>query len=143
MKTQERILHAALFEAGALALIALGTALFTDQNPFKIGAIGLALSLVAMVWNYVFNSIFDRFVPGERLQRTKLTRLVHAGAFEGGMLLLTIPVLMVFLNKGLMDVLLLSIGSAVFFVVYTIIFNYSYDVVDAKMKAKKSNNSAA
>jgi len=138
MNRKERIFHAMLFEAGALVLIASGTWLFTDESPFKIGGIGLVLSMIAMTWNYVFNAIFDRAVPGDRLARSKATRAVHALLFEAGMLSATVPVLMYFLEMTALEVLGLSVGSAVFFVAYAFVYNYAYDYVrDAVISGRR------
>ena len=39
----------------------------------------IIFSLLAMVWNFVFNWIFDKLVPGDRLARGPVIRTIHAG----------------------------------------------------------------
>ena len=34
-------------------------------------------------WNFVFNWIFDKLVPGDRLARSPIIRTIHAVLFEG------------------------------------------------------------
>lgn len=41
----------------------------------------------------VFNFLFDKVVAGERLYRLLGTRLVHVGLFEGGLFLVTVPII--------------------------------------------------
>ncbi|KLV09464.1 hypothetical protein C9I92_14110 [Photobacterium ganghwense] len=132
MSVKERILHSVLFELFALSLMMLGAKLFTQHNPAEIGAIGFALSLMAMTWNYLYNLMFDRLFGAERLSRTLITRISHALGFEGGLLLVTIPFLMWALQLDFWTVLILDISVVLFFLVYALIFNWSYDLLRVK-----------
>ena len=45
-------------------------------------------------WNFVFNWIFDKLVPGDRLARGPIIRTIHAVLFEGLFMLATVPIIM-------------------------------------------------
>ena len=63
MSASERVVQSILYEVGCI-LIGCLVMLFVphDGQPFVLMVI---FSLLAMVWNFVFNWIFDKLVPGE------------------------------------------------------------------------------
>ncbi|MGF1683511.1 PACE efflux transporter [Photobacterium minamisatsumaniensis] len=132
MKTKERILHSVLFEVFALTIIMVGTSLFTNHNPAEVGGLGLVMSLIAMVWNYVYNLGFDKVFGDERLSRKMGLRIAHGVGFELGLLFATIPLLMWILQLDFWTVLILDIGIVIFFLVYSILYNLAYDHTKAK-----------
>lgn len=140
MTIKERILHSVLFEIFALTIMMIGASLFTNHNPAAIGGIGLALSLIAMGWNYVYNLGFDKVFGADRLSRKFGTRIAHGIGFEAGLLVVTIPVLMWALQLDFWTVLILDLGIVIFFLVYSIIYNWVYDQVRAKYFPTKLAN---
>ncbi|BDY06033.1 PACE efflux transporter [Ferrimonas sp. YFM] len=133
MSTKERILHTLLFEAFALAIIVGLVPLFMQVETHTIAGISIALSLIAMGWNYAYNLMFDKMFGEDRNSRSALVRLGHGFGFELGLLPLTLPVLMWALSKSLWEVLLLDIGFILFFLVYAIVFNWGYDKARAAL----------
>ncbi|WP_028109473.1 PACE efflux transporter [Ferrimonas futtsuensis] len=143
MSTKERILHTLLFEAFALIIIVGIVPLFLQVATHTIAGISIALSLIAMGWNYAYNLMFDKMFGEDRTSRSPLIRLGHGLGFELGLLPLTLPVLMWALNKSLWQVLLLDIGFILFFLVYAIIFNWGYDKARASLMTRSINCEAA
>ncbi|WP_163933425.1 PACE efflux transporter [Paraferrimonas sp. SM1919] len=132
MKTKERIFHSVLFEiTGLLFLIPIG-AIFTNFNPSTIIWVALGCSLLAMLWNYVFNIIFDKAYGANRIERSAMVRVIHSIGFELGLLALTIPFMMWALAMGFWQVLLLDIGLILFFLAYNYLYNLSYDHLRAR-----------
>lgn len=140
MNTKERIFHSLLFEVTALITITTLALLFTDKDILSISGLGLFMSLLAMVWNYFYNIIFDRFFGADRASRTFKTRVIHSIGFEVGLLAGTIPAIMWVLNLGFITALMLDLGAVAFFLVFTIVFNYAYDAIRPKFVGK--NNQA-
>lgn len=66
MKTTERIFHAVLFEVLAVSLSILGLAIFTNHEITALSGTMIVIATVAMVWNFIFNWIFDKFFAGEK-----------------------------------------------------------------------------
>ncbi|WP_133407346.1 PACE efflux transporter [Parashewanella tropica] len=128
MTKKERIIHTVLFEAIALTLLTLGAIITTGKDAFSMGGLVVLLTVIAMFWNYGYNLAFDKVVPGNRLSRTKRTRLFHGIGFELGMVILTFPVIMWFLKTDFISVLIMDIGFVTFFFVYAIAFNWLYDI---------------
>lgn len=143
MKTKERILHAVLFEVIALILLTIVAIFATGKDATAMTGLAIAISLMAMTWNYIYNLIFDRFVKGERINRSFKMRIMHGLGFEGGLIIATFPVIMWVTQMPFLTVLALDIGAVIFFVLYAIAYNWAYDVIKEKFWPKQEPQSEA
>lgn len=129
--TADRIRHAVSFEIVGLALVTpLGAWAF--HAPInEIGVVALVGATLATVWNYVFNLAFDHALLRSRghVGKTLWLRLVHAGLFELGLLVLLMPFIAWYLGVSLIQALLMDVSFAGFYVVYAFVFNWAYDLV--------------
>lgn len=127
MSFWERIFHAVSFELVALLCIVPVGALFSDQHASHLVMVGAGLSLFTVVWNFIYNLLFDRILQDDRRNRTARLRVMHAVGFEGSLVVVTVPVLSWVLQISLMQALVVEAGFLLFFFVYTIAFNWLYD----------------
>lgn len=128
--TKDRIRHTLMFEGVAVVLSTVIAALVLDNSVAEIGTLAIALSLVAMAWNYAYNLWFDRWqhhTPPNK--RSVKMRVVHAVGFEGGLLTVSLPLVAWWLDMSLWLAFLTDVGFALFFMVYAFIFNWVYDQV--------------
>lgn len=125
----DRVRHTLCFELiGVLAVGPLAGWLF-DTSIIRVGTLALVLSLVATAWNYAYNVWFDhglRWLRG-RVRKTLSERFVHACLFEFGMLLLTLPPVMWWLDYSFVRAFNMSLSLMVFYLVYTYVYNLGYD----------------
>ncbi|WP_369790078.1 multidrug/biocide efflux PACE transporter [Rouxiella sp. WC2420] len=133
----ERIFHAVGFEALALVICAPTAAWLMNKPIFEMGVLAILLSTTAMVWNVVYNSGFDYFWPQSRVKRTFAVRIAHALGFEGGFILFGLPIAATWLQIGLLDAFLLEIGFFLFFLPYTIAYNWIYDTLRQRLIARR------
>lgn len=130
---RDRARQVALFEIGGLVLSTPPFVWLSDV-PF-VDAVGLmfVLALIATLWNAAYNTGFDwiegRLTGRQADQRPWLLRVAHALGFEGGILVLGLPVVMAWTGMGWMAALVADIGLALFYVVYAFFFNLAYDRV--------------
>ncbi|MBF0785057.1 PACE efflux transporter [Muribacter muris] len=127
MRVGERIFHSVLFELGAIAVstvVVLGVG--NVQTETAIGT-SVVMAIMAMVWNFAFNYVFDTFFTGKREARSFGLRLFHTLSFEGGLLLFTVPVIAYLLNLTLWQALLADIGLTLLITLYALLFNWAYD----------------
>ncbi len=130
--TRDRVRHALLFE---IILIIVCTPLlsFILHKPLEaMGAMGLAMSLLAMGWNYLYNILFDRTLMrlGRPLYpRSLMMRMVHAILFEGGFALVSIPMVMVVLHLSFFQAVMFDLAFLVMVPIYTLVYNGVYDRV--------------
>ena len=89
------------------------------------------LSLIAAVWNGAYNTAFDWLdgrLTGRRADRRPLRlRAVHAVGFEGGLLLMSLPVIVWWTGMGWVEALVADLALASAYVVYAFGFNLAYD----------------
>ncbi|MFM2589389.1 PACE efflux transporter [Vibrio sp. TBV020] len=127
MNTQERVFHAVVFEALALAMIVPASAFITGKGASDLALVGVGLSLFTVVWNYYYNLMFDRMFGHDRENRSLKMRVGHTAGFEGGLIFITVPSIAWFLQISIGQALLLEAGFLVFFFFYATAFNWAYD----------------
>lgn len=128
---KDRIRQVILFEVGGLLLI---TPPFSWASGVPVAdSIGLlaVLALIAALWNGVYNTGFD-WVEGRLTGRAADhrpwgLRIAHALGFEGGLVLLTLPVVVLWTGMGWWAALVADIGLALAYAGYAFVFNLLYD----------------
>lgn len=132
----ERAFHAALYEAVAIMLCAPVAAWAMNTSLPKMGALTLTFSAIAMVWNVVFNWLFDRAQRRWQFERALGVRLLHGLIFECGMFVMCIPLAAWWLSITLWQAFLLDGALLLFFLPYTVAFNWAYDVLRERWVAR-------
>lgn len=135
MTVKERIFHSILFELLALTIIVFAVSQTSSQDTMTMTGLAASLSVIAMSWNYLYNLGFDRLFGADRLSRGLWQRIGHSIGFEGGLTLVSLPLIMWVLKLGVWQALLADIGLTVFFLIYALLFNWSYDIIRAKLQA--------
>ncbi|MGO4304909.1 MULTISPECIES: PACE efflux transporter [unclassified Cupriavidus] len=129
--TGDRIRHTIGFELiGLMAFAPLASWVFGFAL-HQMGLIGAVASLIAAIWNYVYNLMFDKAmlrVTGQ-LRKTPAIRVLHAILFEGGLLLVFLPGVAWYLDISLIDAFIMDIAVAGFYMVYALIYNWVYDAI--------------
>jgi uncharacterized membrane protein len=129
----ERIFHAALFEAIAIALTAAAIVWIMNKPLSNASGLAVALSTIAMLWNMAFNALFDRAQARMGFRRTVTVRVLHALLFELGLMIAFVPLVAWWLEISLLQALILDVGVLLFFMFYAFVFNWCYDIVRARL----------
>jgi len=125
-----RILQAVLYEVFAIAFVGPVLSLAFDKPAASTIGLAFVLSSIALVWNYVFNSIFERWESRQSVKgRSFLRRLAHGTGFEGGLVFLLVPVMSFWLDISLLDAFFANLGLLAFFFFYAIGFTWAFDRV--------------
>ncbi|MCC3703033.1 multidrug/biocide efflux PACE transporter [Rouxiella badensis] len=135
----ERLIHAVGFEVMALLICAPVAAWIMNKPVLEMGVLSILLSTTAMVWNVVYNSVFDYFWPMGSVKRTFPLRVGHALGFEGGFILIGLPIAAWWLQISLIDAFVLELGFFLFFLPYTIGYNWLYDTLRQRVMSRKRN----
>ena len=123
-----RVVQAVLYEAIAVALV--GPMLSVAFAQPVISTVGLAvlMSTVALAWNYVSNALFERWEARQGTKgRSFVRRLVHGSGFEGGLMVMLVPIMAHWLNTSVLNALFADLGVVAFFVVYAVAFTWVFD----------------
>ena len=122
------MLQAVLYEIFAIAFV--GPVLSVAFNTAPTSTLGLAfvLSSVALAWNYVFNTLFERWESRQsKGGRSFSRRLAHGMGFEGGLVVLLVPVMSLWLNISALEAFIANLGLLAFFFIYAIAFTWAFD----------------
>ncbi|MGE4406133.1 multidrug/biocide efflux PACE transporter [Pseudomonas sp.] len=125
----ERAGHAVAFEVIAVVICAPVLAWAMERPLAHVGALTVMFSAIAMLWNMVFNLFFDRAQARMGFERGLAARLLHASLFEFGLIVLLVPLAAWWLSIGLLEAFLLDISLILFFLPYTLCFNWAYDLL--------------
>lgn len=146
--TSRRIVYVALYEAIAIALSSWFLAVFSGHGLHQTWLPAVSASLVAVTWNYVFNTLFERWEARQRVKgRSVLRRVVHAFGFEGGLIVFLVPLFAWLLRLSLWAAFVMELGLLVFFLVYTLFFTWCFDRIfglpqSARSQAAQASTSA-
>lgn len=140
--TGERVFQAVCFEGLAIVLCTPLFAWITGKPLWDMGAVTAANCVLALGWNVLFNMGFDRLKLRYGWQQGKGLRLVHALAFEGGLIMVGVPLIAWWLNISLGEALLLDLGVLLFFLPYTYVFFWGYDTARPRVMARYASTPA-
>lgn len=125
-----RVLQAVLYEAIAIGAVGPALAFIFDHAMGSTLVLAALMSTVALCWSYVFNSLFERWEARQsRKGRSLRRRLAHGLGFEGGLVLMLVPIMAWWLETSLLQALLGDLGVVVFFLVYAVVFHWVFDAV--------------
>ena len=127
MSFKERLIHSILFEIMLITIFTFVLKYITNQDTAKVFTLVISLSIIAVVWNFIYNFIFDKFVTGKREKRTLKIRSIHAILFEIGLIFPTLPLIAYSLKISLVEAFIMDIGFIIFVLIFTIVYNYIYD----------------
>ncbi|MBJ9976465.1 PACE efflux transporter [Pseudomonas sp. S75] len=134
-----KVVQAILYEIFAVACVAPALALMFDAGMAHSTLLSVLMSGIALSWNMGYNWAFERWESRQaRRERTWLRRLLHALGFEGGLVLLLLPLVAYWLEISLWSALLTNLALFVFFFVYAFVFQWAFDkVFDVPLSAQQ------
>ena len=130
MRTRrDRIRHAVGFEIIALILSIPIMSFFFSFDLKDISVIAITGSIMATIWNYSFNIAFDKGMLRFRRStfKTPAIRILHVLLFEGGLLILYLPMVSWYLGITLLQAFIMDASLVGFYLVYTFSYNWAYD----------------
>jgi len=129
----ERIFQAIGFELLAILICTPLLAWIMGKPLVEMGVVTIAIALLALGWNVVFNGFFDRLLKRWNIAHNAWVRVVHALLFEGGLIVMGVPLIAWWLSVSLWQAFLLDIGVLLFFLPYTYVYHWGYDVVRERL----------
>ena len=127
---KRKVVYVSLYEGIAIVVATLGLAGMSGQDVHTAGGVAVAASVIAILWNLAFNTMFEAWEARQAVKgRSILRRVVHAIGFEGGLALMLIPLMAWWFGVGLWQATLMEAGLLLFFLVYTYVFNWVFDLV--------------
>ena len=82
---RRRVVYVSIYELIAIAVATLGLAQFSSHGVAHAGVMAVVSSGIAVAWNFIFNTLFERWEARQAVRGRSLRRRVaHAVGFEGG-----------------------------------------------------------
>ncbi|MDH0649048.1 PACE efflux transporter [Pseudomonas sp. GD03858] len=134
-----KVVQAILYEAIAVACVAPALEFAFGAGMAQSTVLSILMSAIAMSWNMAYNWAFERWEARQhKRNRTFLRRLLHALGFEGGLVLILLPLVAYWLDIGLWAALVTNLALFVFFFVYAFVFQWGFDkVFDVPVSAQE------
>ena len=127
---KRRVVYITLYEGIAIVVASAGLALMSGQGMGHSGVVAVIASVIAVLWNLTFNALFERWESRQATRgRSVKRRIAHAIGFEGGLVAFLVPVFAWWLNVRLWEALVMDLGLVVFFLIYTFVFNWTFDML--------------
>lgn len=131
--SKRRLIHALSYELILLVIIALALSLIFKMPLEVTGSLGVVMAVTSVLWNMLFNHFFEKIEACRQLKRTVKVRILHAIGFEGGLMLATIPMVAYAMQMSLPEAFLLDLSLTLCILVYTFIFQWGYDAIEARL----------
>lgn len=127
----DRLRHALSFELIGLLLVIGGGQFLFDLPIREVGVVAVVGSVIATVWVYFYNYLFDLALMRAHghTRKSLPERVAHAVLFEVGLLLVLLPFIAWYLQIPVIDAFIMDISLAAFYLVYSFIYNWIYDTV--------------
>lgn len=126
---QRRVVYAVVFEALAIVFTTLILAAL-GNSASSAAIVGVVSSVVALLWNIAFNTLFERWERRSgHTGRPLWVRLLHALLFEGGLVVFLVPAVALILQVNLWEAFLYELALIIFFLVYNPVYAWCFDRV--------------
>lgn len=127
---KRKIIYAGLYEAVAILISSVGLAAMSGADAGTSTALATIASVIALVWNMAFNAMFEVWESRQATRGRSLgRRIVHAIGFEGGLVVILVPIFAWWLQVSLLEALVFESALLVFLLAYTFVFNWAFDRV--------------
>lgn len=126
--TIRKIVYAVSFETLGTLVASVALMLMSEASAGSSLALAVITATVALGWSFVFNTGFEAWEARQTVKGRSLPRrTAHALMFEGGLVLICVPVMAWWLQVGYLEALVYEAGLIALFVVYTYLFTWGFD----------------
>ncbi|MES2914576.1 MAG: PACE efflux transporter [Pseudomonadota bacterium] len=126
--SRRKILYAISFEVLGTLLASVALMLMSNADAGSSLALSVLTATIALCWSVVFNTLFEAWEARQPVKGRSLRRRTgHALLFEGGLVLISIPVMAWWLQVGYLEALAYEAGLIALFIVYTYAFTWGFD----------------
>lgn len=127
---KRKVLYVFSFEAIGITFCSITFSIVSSKNLAYVGLLAIASSIIAVVWNTIFTTIFELWEARQPVRgRSVKRRVVHTLIFQVGLVVMLVPLMAWWLEMSLRDTLIMQIGIILFFLVYTFAFNCVFDYI--------------
>ena len=127
---KRRIVYVIIFEIIAIISSTFVLMKLSGGDAAESLPVAVMVSLAAVIWNFLYNTAFEAWERRKQVtKRTLWIRSIHALGFEGGLVLICLPIYMIWYDVGLIKAFMLEAALLLFFLVYTFVFTLGFDKI--------------
>ena len=127
---RRKALFVVSFEVMAISCSSLGLSLMSEQSVSHASVMGATCSAIAVAWNWIFNSMFEKWESRQAsIHRTLLRRVAHALGFEIPLLVGFVLLFSWWFNIGYVQAILMDLALFLFFLVFTFLYTWGFDLM--------------
>lgn len=125
---KRKIVYVATFEAIAIAICTVAFSAISNKEFIHAGVLSVATSLVAILWNLTFTTLFENWEKRQVIRgRSVRRRIAHAVLFEAGLVVMLVPLIAWWLEMTFAHAFATNLGLVGFFLVYAFCFGWCFD----------------
>ena len=127
---RRRVVFVVSFELMAISCTSWGLSFMSTQSVTHASVMGVACSAIAVLWNWLFNVLFEKWESQQHsTQRTFLRRAAHALGFEVPMLVGFVLLFAWWFEITYQQALLMDLALFAFFLVFTFLYTWGFDLL--------------
>ncbi|MGB6926081.1 PACE efflux transporter [Psychrobacter sp.] len=127
---KRRIVYVIVFEIVAIISSTFVLMKLSNSDASESLPVAMMVSLAAIIWNFIYNTAFEAWERRRCIvRRTLWIRSTHAFGFEGGLVLICLPLYMIWYDVGLVKAFMMEVALLLFFLVYTFTFTLIFDKI--------------
>lgn len=134
---RRRLLFVASFEVLAISCTSLGLSWMSTQSVSHASVMGVVCSAIAVLWNWLFNSLFELWESRQvSSHRTLWRRVAHALGFEIPLLAGFVILFSWWFGISYLQALIMDLALFLFFLVFTFSYTWAFDLAFGQPNSK-------
>ena len=127
---KRKLVYVTCYELIGLSMSTLGLAYLSDSQASHTGPLAVMITTIAMLWNLIFNTLFERWESRQAKRgRSVARRVAHAVGFQLTLVVYLIPLIAWWLDMTLVEALLVDMAFFVLIPCYTFAYNWMFDQI--------------
>ncbi|WP_313302045.1 PACE efflux transporter [Pseudomonas sp.] len=125
---KRKLVYVTFYELIGLCMSTLGLAYLSDTQASHTGPLAVLITSIAMLWNLIYNSLFERWESGQTKRgRSVARRVAHAIGFQLTLVVYLIPLIAWWLDMTLVEAFVVDLAFIILVPCYTFAYNWGFD----------------
>ncbi|WP_280179533.1 PACE efflux transporter [Acinetobacter nosocomialis] len=125
---KRRIVYVSSYEIIGMVISSVGLALLAGDSVEHTGPLSVMITTIAVTWNFIYNILYEKWeAQQENKSRTVKRRIAHAIGFQITLVMFLIPLIAWWMDISLVAAFWLDVAFIIIILIYTFIFNWTFD----------------
>ena len=127
---KRKLVYVTFYELIGLCMSTLGLAYLSDTQASHTGPLAVMITTIAMLWNLIYNTLFERWESRQAKRgRSVARRVAHAIGFQLTLVVYLIPLIAWWLGMSLWEAFVVDLAFIILIPCYTFLYNWLFDRV--------------